>query len=299
VIFVTASGAAFGAVYLLLTPVLAPPLAFVEHHPAMVAGFILLTSAAAVNLLTDSVFIASRKAGYAALTDGAVSGIAKIVSGFVLVGTGAFGLFSACAAGFAAAATASLILFVRALRWKPVLAKSFRTLKPFLRFSTANYVANTFILLPTLVVPVIVLDRLGTSAAAYYFVAFQIATLLYSTVYAVESAFLAEGSRDDADWRETRNRSWRFAMALFIPACLILILVAHWVMLTFGAGYSHHGTPSLRILALAVVPLAVGNWSWTVFRITGQLQRLVFSTFVFALSICGSAWFLAPHGLTA
>jgi pimeloyl-ACP methyl ester carboxylesterase len=43
----------------------------------MVAGFVLLTSVAAVNLLTDSVFIASRKASYCALTDGGVSGWAE------------------------------------------------------------------------------------------------------------------------------------------------------------------------------------------------------------------------------
>ena len=299
IIFVASSGAVFGLIYLLLTPVIAPPLAFVEHHPAMVFGFVVLASAAAVNLLTDSVFIAHRKAGYTALTDGAVSGTAKIVSGFVLAGTGAFGLFSACALGFAAAAIASLVLIATALRWRPVLTKSFRALKPFLRFSIANYVGNTFVLLPTLVVPVIILDRIGTSAAAYYFVAFQIATLLYSAVYSVESAFLAEGSRVNANWRETRRRSRRFAMTLFIPACLVLILAAHWVLLAFGAKYSHNGTTSLIVLALAVVPLAASNWSWTVFRITGQLKRLVFCTFIFMLSICCSAWFLAPHGLTA
>ena len=298
-IFVAVCGAVFGLVYLLFTPVLAPRLAFVEHQPAMVIGFVLLASAAAVNLLTDSVFTASRKAGYCALTDGGVSGITKIASGFILAGTGAYGLFTACCAGFAAAGVVSLILIAKALGWRPTLTNSFRTLKPFLRFSTANYAGNIFILLPTLVVPIIVLDRLGASTAAYYFVAYQIATLLYSAVYAVEGAFLAEGSHNDTDWREMRRRSRRFAMALFVPACLVLVIVAHWVMLTFGVSYSHYGTCSLMVLALAVIPLALCNWSWTVLRITGQLHRLVLSTCVFTLSICIFAWYLAPHGLTA
>ena len=299
VILVAALGAGFGLIYLLLTPVLAPRLAFVEHRPAMVAGFVLLASAAAVNLLTDSIFIASRKASYCALTDGGVSGITKIVSGLILAGTGAYGLFCACAAGFAAAAVASLVLIATALGWRPSLTKSFRELKPLLRFSSANYAGYIFALLPTLVVPLIVLDRLGASAAAYYFVAFQIATLLYSAVYTVEQAFLAEGSHNDADWRETRKRSRRFAVALFVPACLMLIVAAHWVMLTFGAKYSHYGTPSLTMLALAVIPIAASNWSWTVLRLTGRLQSLVVSAGVYALAICGLAWFLAPHGLTA
>jgi O-antigen/teichoic acid export membrane protein len=299
VILVAACGAGFGLIYLLLTPVLAPRLAFVEHRPAMVAGFVLLTSAAAVNLLTDSVFIASRKASYCALTDGGVSGITKIASGLILAGTGAYGLFSACAAGFATAAVVSLALIAIALHWRPSLTASFRALKPLLRFSSANYAGNVCTLLPTLVVPLIVLDRLGASAAAYYFVAFQIATLLYSAVYAIEQVFLAEGSHAGADWREIRKRSRRFAVALFVPACLVLIVAAHWVMLTFGTRYSHYGTPSLMVLALAVIPIAASNWSWTVLRLTGQLRALVASAGVYALAICGLAWFLAPHGLTA
>jgi len=299
VILVAACGAGFGLIYILLTPVLAPRLAFVEHRPVMVAGFVLLTSVAAVNLLTDAVFIASRKASYCALTDGGVSGITKIASGLILAGTGAYGLYCACAAGFATAAVVSLVLIVTALRWRPSLTRSFRTLRPLLHFSSANYAANICMMLPTLVIPLIVLDRLGASAAAYYFVAFQIASLLFSTVYAVEQAFLAEGSHAEADWREIRRRSRRFAVALFVPACLVLIVAAHWVMLTFGARYSHYGTPCLIVLALAVIPIAASNWSWTVLRLTGRLQPLVASAGVYALAICGLAWFLAPHGLTA
>jgi O-antigen/teichoic acid export membrane protein len=299
IILVAVCGAAFGLLYLLLTPVLAPRLAFVEHRPVMVAGFVLLASAAAVNLLTDSVFIASRKAGYCALTDGAVSGVTKIASGVILAGSGAYGLFCACAAGFATAAIASVALIVTALHWRPSLTGAFQSLKPLIRFSGANYAGSICMLLPTLVVPLIVLDRLGAPAAAYYFVAYQIATLLYSAVYAVEQAFMAEGSHTDADWQATRRRSRRFAIALFVPACLVLTVTAHWVLLTFGARYSQNGTPSLILLALAVIPLAASNWSWTVLRLTGRLRPLVASNGVFALAICGLAWFLAPHGLTA
>ena len=298
-ILVATCAAGFGLIYLLLTPVLAPRLAFVVHRPAMVVGFVLLASVAAINLLTNSVFIASRKASYCALTDGGVSGITKIAAGLILAGTGTYGLFCACAAGFATAAVVSLVLIVTALRWRPSLTESFRTLKPLIRFSSANYVGNIFTLLPPLVLPLIVLDRLGASAAGYYFVAFQIATLLYSAVYAVEQAFLAEGSHAEADWRETRKRSRRFAVALFVPACLVLIVAAHWMLFTFGTRYSHYGTPSLMVLALAVIPLAASNWSWTVLRLTGHLMPLVASTGIYALAICGLAWFLAPHGLTA
>jgi O-antigen/teichoic acid export membrane protein len=297
-LLVAACGAAIAAVYVLATPLIAPRLAFVEHRAALAAGFVLLTAAASVNLLTDSVFIASRKAGFCALTDGGVGGVTKILAAVVLAGTGAYGVFSASTGGFAAAAVASIALIFVALRWRPALTNPFRTLRPLLRFSATNYLGNILNLLPVLVVPLIILDRLGARRTAYYFVAFQIATLLYSGAYAVAQAFLAEGSHAEVDRRELYKRSRRILIALYLPAVLIVIAAARWVLLVFGGKYSQHGTPVLMLLAVAAVPIAACNWAWTVLRLSGQLLAIVFSSGVYALAICGAAWFLAPHGLT-
>jgi hypothetical protein len=45
--------------------------------------------------------------------------------------------------------------------------------------------------------------------------------------------------------------------------------------------------------------MAACNWSWTVLRLSGRLTALVISSATYSLGICGSAWFLAAHGLTA
>ena len=44
-ILVACAGAAIGLGYILLTPIVAPRLAFVEHQPFLVMGFVLLTAA--------------------------------------------------------------------------------------------------------------------------------------------------------------------------------------------------------------------------------------------------------------
>ncbi len=188
-------------------------------------------------------------------------------------GTGAYGLFCASADGFVAAALASVVMMCMALRWRPSLRQPLHALKPLLRFSGANYAGNVLNLLPVLVVPLIVLDRLGASAAAYYFIAFQVATLLYATVYAVEQTFLAEGSHADVDRREILRRSWRVLMALCLPACAVLVVAAHWVLLAFGTRYSQHAAGSLMLLAAAAVPMAAINWLWTVLRLSAGSGR--------------------------
>jgi O-antigen/teichoic acid export membrane protein len=295
-----ACGAIMGLLYVLATPIVAPRLAFIEHRPALGIGFVLLTAAAAVNLLTDSVFIASRKAGYNALVDGGLCGLAKVFAGVILIGTGTYGLYCASVSGFAVATLASLLLMIMVLRCRPSLRKPFQTLKPLLRFSGANYAGNVLILIPDLVVPLIVLDRRGASAAAYFFVAFQVANLLYSAGNAVEAVLLAEGSHAGTDSPELLRRSRRLLMALCPPACLVLIMGAHWLLLlTFGMKYSQHGTSALILLAVAAIPLAAVSWSQAVLRLSGRLRAIVLSSGVYAVAICGLAWFLAPHGLTA
>lgn len=299
VLLVGGFGALIGAIYIFATPVFAPKISFVAHQPLLALGFVVLAAASSVNLLTDSVFIASRKASYTALTDGGVGGISKIVFSLLLAGAGAYGVFSASAGGFAAAALASLVLMGIVLRWRPALHKPIEILKPLIKFSFANYAGDVMALLPTLVVPLIILDRLGPSSEAYFFVAFQLANLLYAAGRAIEQTFLAEGSQADADWRGLLRRSLRLLVVLFVPMCLVVVVGAHWVLLVFGVKYSQFGTPTLMLLAAAAVPMGANNWLQTVLRLAGALKAIVWSGMVCAVSVCALAWFLAPYGLTA
>jgi hypothetical protein len=53
------------------------------------------------------------------------------------------------------------------------------------------------------------------------------------------------------------------------------------------------------LLASAALPIAANNWLWTVLRLAGKLRALMLSGAVYAGSICGLSWLLAPHGLGA
>jgi O-antigen/teichoic acid export membrane protein len=299
--FVMVSGVAavIATGYVLLTPIVAPRLDFVAHSVVMTAGFALLAAATAVNVLTDSVFITRRRAELCAITDGLVGGVSKVAIGVILAGGSAYGLYLASLGGPAMAAVVSIILIIAVLHWRPSLTHSMQTLKPLLKFSGANYAANSMNLLPNVVVPLIVLDRLGAKDAGYYFVAFQIAGILMTAAAVIEASFMAEGSQAGANWRVIRRRSIRLGIFIFVPGSIVTVLAAHWMLLAFGSAYSLQGTGSLEMLAAAVLPVAACSWSWTVLRLTGRLGALIVSTAVYGASICGGAWFLAPHGLTA
>ena len=289
---------ALALVYIVLTPLIARPISFVAHSLPLAVGFVVLTAGAGINGLTDSVFIAVGKAGYNAFVDGVLGGVTKIVLVVALVSGGAYGIFCAATGGLMTAALASLLIMVWVLHWRPQLGKFGELLKPVIRFSGANYAGNALSLLPTLIVPLIVLNRMGASSAAYYYVSFQLATLLYTAVYSVEQAFLVEGANVRTIDRAMLIRSARVLLALCIPAFIAVILFGHQLLMTFGANYGKNAESSLIPLTAAVFPIAANNWFLTILRLSNQLKAIIWSNIVYAIAITGLAWLFAPRGLS-
>lgn len=295
---VVGCGALLAVGYLALIPIVSPKLDFVLHDPAMALGVVLLGGVfGPLNLITDSIFIGLRQARYNAIVDGGIGGPVKIVAALLAAGAGAYGLFVASAIGYAAAALASLALLIAVNRFRPSLRGVRDVLRPLMRFSAANYVGNLLTLLPTFLVPLIVLDRIGVHASAYYYVAFQMVSLLFAGVFAVEQAFLSEGSHAEVELRAVMRRSWHLLVLFCVPATVVLALAARWLLLLFGHNYSVNGTDVLIVLATSALPFGAFNWLMTVLRLIGRLSFIVVGNVIYALLTCALAWALAPRGL--
>ena len=298
VVIVAVGGTIMAIAYLIALPLIAPDLRFMDERILFAIGFIVLTGATTVNKLTDYIFIASRRTGINAFVDGGIGGGVRLLFLPVLAFSGTFGLYCASGIGYLLVAVVSIVMIGTHLHCRPRFKGATKELTPLFRFSGANYVGNIFNLAPTFVVTLIVLDRLGTSAAAYYYMAFQIANLLYSGAYAVEENFLAEGAHEE---EQLTHLMWRAAklLAMFaIPASVVGALLAYWIMLLFGHAYAVHGSGALEVMAFGAIPIAAMNWLITVLRLTGQILAIAVSNAVYAIGICGGAWILAPHGLT-
>jgi O-antigen/teichoic acid export membrane protein len=296
---VASCSAVIGIFYVILMPITSKPISFVSHSLPLAIGFVVLTAFGGINLLTDSVFIAAGKTNYTAIVDGVVGGVAKIILIVVFAGTGAYGVFGAATGGFVAAACGSLLLMFRILRWRPAFGKFRQVLKPILSFSGMNYAGNILNLLPTLVVPLIVLSKVGASAAAYYYVSFQLASLLYTAAYSVENAFLAEGSQTGTVTRSILIRSARILIALCVSSFVVVLLFGHLMLSAFGTSYGANAESSLVPLTAAVLPLGAYYWCLTVLRLSNRLHAVVWCNVVYAAAIIGLAFVMAPRGLAS
>src|ERR1700722_15178923 len=297
---VTVVGGALALVCVALLPLISRPLSFVTHSLPLAVGFVLLTAGAGINLLTDSVFIAAGKSQYNILIDGVIGGGTKIILVVVLADAGAYGVFGASSGGFVASAVASLFLMIKVLHWRPEFKNFRQVLKPVLSFSGNSYAGSVLALLPVLVVPLIILARIGASDEAYYFVSYQLATLLYQAVYSVEQSFLSEGAGTDVISREVLMRSIRILAALCIPAFILVVLFGHQLLAAFGPKYANHTGNMLIVLSVAVFPIAASNWCMTVLRLlTNKLRAIVWASAVSDVVIIGLAWVWAPRGVEA
>jgi O-antigen/teichoic acid export membrane protein len=197
------------------------------------------------------------------------------------------------------AAVASLLLIFIAMRVRIDLRHPLEPLKPLIRFSGANYVADIANTTTALVVPLILLDRLGADSAAYYFIALQMAQIVYTAGLALEQTFLTEGSRPDADMRQLRRRSLRLLALFFVGAAVVMIGIGRWLLLAFGQPYYHNGYTSLIILVLAAGPISASYWFQTILRLAGKLRAIVVVNVITTIGTCSAVWIGSSYGLTA
>ena len=298
-VVVAVAGAVGAVIYILLTPVVATDLAFVERSPLLMISFVIVASALTVNTLTDNIFIALRKAKYTVIVDGVIGGFGKLALAFVLTGAGSYGIFLASSLGIVFATVASLLFIYVGMRVRLELKQPFQTLKPLIRFSGASYMGDIANVMTSLIVPIVLLDRLGPASAAYFFVVLQMAQIVYTAGLALEQTFLTEGSRADADLPQLKRRSLRLLTMFFIIAAVLMIGLGRWLLLAFGSAYYHNGYTSLVILVLAAGPVSANYWFQTLLRLAGKLRAVVTVNAIGCVAMVIGVWVGASHGLAA
>ena len=297
-ILVTVGGALLVAtVYVVVAPLVAPRLVLLSDSPAHSFFFVILTAAAAANLLTDSAFIALRGAKYNLLVDGIVQSLIKLALVAPLVALGAFGLYVAYGLSAVVAVVLSVALLCSVMGLRPRPGRP-GTLRGYLGYSGGTYVSACLNLLPILAIPLIVLNEQGAEEAGYYFVAFQIATLLNSISFAIcESAF-AEGAHDAGQLRTVARRSAKLAFTAQTAGALLTAIAAPYVLGFFGSSYSDNATELLIVLALGSIAVAFNTWTSMLLKLTGNgMSWLIGSHFVYAVGIIAGAQILAGRDL--
>lgn len=279
-----------------LFPVLAPKISYVGHSFWLIAAFTIGTVSIAANLQLDSSFTALRSAKHV-MTRSLLLSLIKLILPVFVVTLGAFGLFSAFTVGSLAAMLLGFIVLAGQfnLAFSPRISK--QVLQPLLSFSAANYVVSSLGNLPSYVLPIMIATVLGATAAGYYYIAFLITGILFVIPSGVASALFAEGSHEDASYRDNIVRSLKLMYALLIPGATVICLFGPLILTIFGHGYAAHSTSVLRLLAISSFFSAFNYTGATTLNIRHDIGRLITVHIIEAAAVLGSVWLLVGYGL--
>lgn len=277
-LIVAFSSALLAAIFCILIPVLSPKLKFLDHNVWYLLGFIIFTVFTSWNTLTNSILIAYRRTALV-LYINIIFGALRMLLPFLLSSNGGpMKIFIIVGIAQVVNVMLSLAALAKYFNYIPSLKIHTDIVKETLHFGIMVYVANIMNLLPDSALPLIVIDKLGAAAAAYFYIAFTIANLLYTIAFSTTQALLAEGSHDEEHYAEHVRKGIKIIIGLLVPAIILVTLFCPLILNLFGHNYQSGATTILRIMSISGLSVMIYSLVGSVFKLTYNLRGLIVTT---------------------
>lgn len=282
--------------FLLYVNELVPKLALIRGSVWSAFAFISLCVLTALKILVDAVFLSHRQAKYTFRINTACAPLPLLI---VLINapSGALSIFWAAAVPQLVGCIISLYVLVKEFGYRPNMAVSESVLKEMRTYSVHNYIASIVNLLPSTLLPILVINALGAAQAAFYGIVMMIGNVLYAVPWAVARALFAEGSHDHHALIQNIKKTVAVIAGAIVPAILVLVFFGDIALSLFGNAYAMEGKVLLAYIAVAAVPLSFLSILESCFRVSRASSWLMVINAWLACSILGLAYMLVPYGL--
>jgi O-antigen/teichoic acid export membrane protein len=259
--------------------------------------FIACAFFATTKAVVDNIFVAMRTSRLLFLENLAFNG-AKIVLPFAFATLGALGILLSQAVALALGMLCCTVLLVRTAL--PISHRPFRrveSLRGLWGFTFANYASDIVGGMPNNVLPLILVAKLGAEKSAAWFIAAQIATVIFLICSAINQSLYAEASADEQNlWLHVRKA----ALAMFCVVIPLTVLVA-WnasrLLLIFGPSYTI-AAEALRLLAASAIFVMLNFVLGSVLSILRHVKFMLIVNVVNAVLVVGCSAAFA-HSLLA
>jgi O-antigen/teichoic acid export membrane protein len=254
---ITALGGALCAIVVIALGTFLPPSLHLQEQGGSAELLITLVILISLNGALSAGLVALRATQTVLWTNlaGAVTKLAGLIA---LTSLRSSGLVISFGVGLAV----STLLSVPPLMAKVSRGRGLRSAFSTFRKNTAavnNYIATILGILPAAIVPLEVIAERGAAQAAPFALAFLMAGFLVIIPSTASRVLFAESSRRGVAMGGQLRKAIRVICVLLLPALIITVAGAPFIMGIFGASYSVAGTSSLRILSLTALPMS-GNY---------------------------------------
>ncbi len=269
VIISTAFALILGVLFVAGVDVFSPKLHLLKN-PVYFAIFLITILINSVTMLIAQSFISLRKGEL--LFFQRLTANTRFIFLFLLTPFGAIGIFGSITFGFLSVLTVALLLLSRLIKYS--LCVDVEYLKNSFRFSAGNYFANLFSVAPNQILPIMVLNLLGAEKAAYYYIAFAIAGLIFMTPNSISMSLFVEGSHGESLKRNVM-KSGVAILGLLTPVVAFVYIFGGLILHLFGKDYVQ-AFDLLRLFALSSFFVAVVYIYLAIKRVQMDVKNIIF-----------------------
>lgn len=266
-----------GGIFIAGLSLWSPALVFVRENAVFILAFLLFAFAWTLSGTIGSIFIAKRRAEFN-LAKNTIISLLKIPLPILMVlFFHAFGIVSSW--GIAAGIVVAVCLFFFLPRvqesYKPVPNLNLNIVKNIWKYSVGNYFASILAAIPSFILPLMIVNLLSGQQNAYFYIAWTIASILFSIPFAASQSLFAEGSHFENELRIHANKAIRFALVLLVPATILVVVLGKWLLLLFGSSYSSNALTLLWILGSSSIFVGINSVYYTILLVRHRIRELL------------------------
>ena len=252
--------------YLLLVDYISPAISFIRDYAFIFVLFAFFSS----TLMTSANTFLSLKRGDYYLAQNVMDAL-RIPALIPLAVLGPMGIFLSAAIAIFASSLVAFYLIFRVIKLKFKFSREF--LRDTSRLSSINYISDLFYDTPTLILPLMILNLLGSQEVAQYYIAMAIGNIILLIPVSVSVCFFVEGSHG-TDMKKELFRALKFIYILLVPAVICIYFFGGFVLQSFGSVYAQ-SLDLLRIYSLSSFFVAIFLMSISILNVNLMVGRNV------------------------
>ncbi len=241
----------------------------------VVAIFIVTVFLMSIKALFDNVFIAIRKSS-GALIENSIFNTVRLVFPLLVIGSGYIGIFSAQLAAVIFALVASVAMLRRYHGFTFLVRPSRTSMSGKWRYALGSYTSDLTGGLPSSVLPIIVVARLGPVAGALWYVAMRIISVLLNVSASINQAMFAEMANAEGNINKFLQKASISMFGVLLPLSAVVFIFAPLILRIFHGNY----VSAEHVLRIMTVFALVGVANYITGSILQVYKMVIYLTFV-------------------
>ncbi len=292
-----------GVIFLLGLNLWAPALGFLRSSTLMVITFLVATVASCIFTDQDGAMIGLRQAHWVPV-ENILFAVAKIVMLFLLAKVvPEYGIYASWVIPLIISLIpVNLLIFLKLLPKHIKESTEPETSvgpKEIFHYAGGLYAGYIFSAASLRLLPLVVLQVVGSHAAAYFTLPWMIITSMQLIIPSMYGSLTVEASRDQSKLVKYSRQAFTQTARLLVPMILFLFAVGPYLLRLFGKNYAAESDTLLRLLCLALLPQIVTGLYFGIARIHKAVGGVVkVQAGLFVMNITLSYALLEKFGIT-